>query len=127
MNVHPPEATGGQQAEKSTPVSSAETLNQDTLNLNQTNWGIPSTSLYENVEEVDKKNILVIFNGKKMEVDIYPLEKIAVLKHKACEMAGKKPDKMTLIFEGDLLDVTKTVNQYPRLRAGSEVKLIHAC
>ncbi|KAK2913346.1 hypothetical protein Q8A67_001745 [Cirrhinus molitorella] len=68
--------------------------------------------------KVDRINIIVKCAGKTTEVDMYPLERISVLLKDACEQAGKKPEKMSLVYEGNCLDVNKTVSQYG-LRGGT--------
>lgn len=50
--------------------------------------------------EVDRINIIVKCAGKTMEVDMFPLESISVLLKEACDWAGKKPEKMKLVYEG---------------------------
>ncbi len=49
---------------------------------------------------VDKINIIVKCAGKTTEVDMFPLESISVLLNGACDWAGKKPEKMKLVYEG---------------------------
>lgn len=75
--------------------------------------------------KVDRINIIVKCAGKTVEVDVYPLERISVLLKQACEWAGKKPEKMSLVYEGNRLDVNMTVSHYG-LRGGTTVHLIHA-
>ncbi|KAK9971414.1 hypothetical protein ABG768_024781, partial [Culter alburnus] len=53
----------------------------------------------DEIAEVDKINLYVKRAGKIMEVDMFPMESISVLLKEACESAGKKPEKMSLIFE----------------------------
>lgn len=50
--------------------------------------------------EVDKINIIVKCAGKTTEVDMFPRESISVLLKEACDRAGKKPEKMALVYEG---------------------------
>lgn len=52
------------------------------------------------IAKVDKINLYVKCAGKTMEVDIFLMERISIVQKGACEWAGKKPEKMSLIFEG---------------------------
>ncbi|KAL6467845.1 hypothetical protein MHYP_G00235220 [Metynnis hypsauchen] len=86
----------------------------------------PSPVKPDHIDDVDKKNIYVICAGKSKEFFTFPLEKISVLLEEACDWARKKPQNMKLVFEGEQLDLMKTVSEYPHLRGGSKVNLIHA-
>lgn len=50
--------------------------------------------------EVDKINVIVKCAGRTMQIDMFPLERISVLLKEACDQAGKKPEKMSLVYEG---------------------------
>ncbi|KAI7813936.1 hypothetical protein IRJ41_004759 [Triplophysa rosa] len=88
---------------------------------------LPLTPQPDETSQVDGINIIVICAGKTLTVDVFPLESISVLLKGACEQMGKKPEKMALVFDGNVLDVKKTFSQYPNLRGGTTVNLIHAC
>ena len=77
------------------------------------------------IAKVDKINLRVKCAGKTMEVDMFPLEKISVLLEEACEWYGKKPEKMSLVYAGNYMDVNMTVSHYG-LRGGTTVHLIQA-
>ncbi|MCI4377054.1 hypothetical protein PGIGA_G00198990, partial [Pangasianodon gigas] len=85
-----------------------------------------TTSASDHTEDVDKRDIYVIYAGKQTEIRIFPLEKISYLLQQACDQVQKKPENMCLIFDGEPLDLTKTVSQYPKLRSGKKVQLIRA-
>lgn len=55
---------------------------------------------FSETAEVDKINIIVKCAGKTTEVDMFPQESISVLLKEACDRAGKKPEKMSLVYEG---------------------------
>ncbi|KAK7177039.1 hypothetical protein R3I93_001095 [Phoxinus phoxinus] len=76
------------------------------------------------IAKVEKIYINVRCAGKITEVDVFPLEKISVLLKEACDRAEKKPERMTLVYEGKHLDVNKTVRHYG-LRGGITVNMIH--
>ncbi|CAM4514352.1 unnamed protein product [Leuciscus chuanchicus] len=78
----------------------------------------------DEIAKVEKIYLKVKCAGKITEVDIFPQEKISVLLKEACDMAGKKPERMTLIYEGKHLDVDEKVCHYS-LRRGTIVNLIH--
>lgn len=52
------------------------------------------------IAEVEKIYLKVKCAGKITEVGIFPQEKISVLLKEVCDMAGKKPEIMTLVYEG---------------------------
>lgn len=54
----------------------------------------------DEIEEVEKIYLNVKCNGKIMEVEVFPLEKISVLLMEACDRAGKKPERMRLVYKG---------------------------
>lgn len=56
----------------------------------------------DNIEDVDKFNVLVRCAGKTMDIDVFPLERIAVLLENACQQAGKKCSTMKLVYNGRL-------------------------
>ncbi|XP_077083622.1 uncharacterized protein LOC143736802 [Siphateles boraxobius] len=78
----------------------------------------------EEIAKVDK----IYFNVKCartiMEVGVFPQEKISVLLNEACDMEGKKPEKMILVYEGEILDVNERVCHYG-LRRGTTLNLIY--
>ncbi|KAK7177037.1 hypothetical protein R3I93_001094 [Phoxinus phoxinus] len=78
----------------------------------------------EEIAEVEKIYINVKCAGKIMKVDVFPLEKISVLLKEACDRAEKKPERMTLVYDGKHLDVNETVRHYG-LRGGTTVNMIH--
>lgn len=49
---------------------------------------------------MDKKNIIVLCAGKRVQIDVFPDERVAVLLHEACEMFGKKPSLMCIVSNG---------------------------
>ncbi|CAB1351520.1 unnamed protein product, partial [Coregonus sp. 'balchen'] len=79
----------------------------------------------DNIEDVDKFNVFVRCAGKTLDIDMFPLERIAVLLENACQQAGKKRCTMKLVYNGETLDENKTVKHY-KLRRGNSVNLIHA-
>ncbi|XP_014062576.1 uncharacterized protein [Salmo salar] len=79
----------------------------------------------DNIEDVDKFNVLVRCAGKTLDIDVFPLERIAVLLENVCQQAGKKRSTMKLVYNGEMLDESKTVKHY-KLRRGNSVNLIHA-
>ncbi|KAG5260731.1 hypothetical protein AALO_G00295780 [Alosa alosa] len=78
------------------------------------------------VDEVDKRNINVRCNGKNMQVDMFPDEKIILLLREACQFYQKKEACMKMVYNGDVLNVNKTIRE-AQLRTGSSVNLIRAC
>ncbi|KAF4088986.1 hypothetical protein AMELA_G00061280 [Ameiurus melas] len=86
----------------------------------------PTTCESDHIEDADKIDIQVVYAGKQIEIMIFPLEKISYLLQQACGQVHKKPENMTLIFEGEKLDLMKTMSQYPKLRRGTKVHLIRA-
>ncbi|XP_077086763.1 uncharacterized protein LOC143738627 isoform X2 [Siphateles boraxobius] len=79
----------------------------------------------EEIAEVEKIYLNVKCAGKSMEVVVFPREKISVLHKDACDIAEKKPEKMNLVYEGEILDVNERVCHYG-LRGGTTLNLIHA-
>lgn len=64
---------------------------------------------------MDKKNIIVTCAGKRVEVDIFPDERVAVLLQEACEKFEKKPSVMCIVSNGkcDLsTDIQKLMRRY---------------
>lgn len=61
---------------------------------------VPSSPQPDETSQVDKINFIVKSAGKSMAMDVFPLERISVFLKEACERAGKKPEKMRLIFDG---------------------------
>lgn len=56
----------------------------------------------DNIEDVDKFNVLVRCAGKTLDIDVFPLERIAVLLENVCQQAGKKRSTMKLVYNGRL-------------------------
>ncbi|KAM9400693.1 uncharacterized protein ACWYII_030545 [Salvelinus alpinus] len=79
----------------------------------------------DNIEDVDKFNVYVKCAGKTVDIEVFPLEKIAVLLENGCQKAGKNPCTMQLVYNGEILNKSKTVQHY-KLRRGSSVNLIRA-
>ncbi|KAL6467844.1 hypothetical protein MHYP_G00235210 [Metynnis hypsauchen] len=129
----PTEVTNVQQDSSSPDNSPESSINegnhsfiQDGDVTQRTDAMFPCTITFDHTDDVHKKNIYVICAGKSKEFFAFPLEKISVLLQEACDWANKKPQRMTLVFEGEHLDVMKTMGEYPGLRAGSKVNLIRA-
>ncbi|KAG7330432.1 hypothetical protein KOW79_006654 [Hemibagrus wyckioides] len=139
---HPTEVTDVQQTEDSSPVSSSSpnpeeeksdlpyvpqcTISDTPLDTTTTESIFQTASSTDHTEDVDKIYIFVIYAGKSIEIFIFPLEKISYLLQQACDQLQKKAENMSLIFDGEKLDVTKTVSHYPSLRRGTKVNLIRA-
>ncbi|KAL2079269.1 hypothetical protein ACEWY4_025013 [Coilia grayii] len=87
-------------------------------------WHSSPNSSFEE-EDVDKRNIIVKSNGKSQQVDVFPDEKMSVLKKEACELFQKKEQWMKIVYKGEELDINKTIREC-HLRAGSTVNLIRA-
>ncbi|KAL6490914.1 hypothetical protein MHYP_G00012590 [Metynnis hypsauchen] len=129
----PTEVTNVQQDSSSPDNSPESSINegnhsfiQDGDVTQRTDAMFPCTITFDHTDDVHKKNIYVKCAGKSKEFFAFPLEKISVLLQEACDWANKKPQRMTLVFEGEHLDVMKTMSEYPGLRAGSKVNLIRA-
>lgn len=54
----------------------------------------------DNIEDVDKLNVYVKCAGKTLDIEVFPLEKIAVLLENGCQKAGKNPLTMRLFTMG---------------------------
>lgn len=63
------------------------------------------------IGDVDKKNVIVLCAGKRVEVDIFPYERVAVLLHEACDMFGKKPSVMCIVSNGKCDSHILTLNE----------------
>ncbi|KAA0722814.1 hypothetical protein E1301_Tti008686 [Triplophysa tibetana] len=87
---------------------------------------VPLPPQPDEISQVEKINFNVKCAGKSIPIDMFPFERISVFLKEACDQAEKKPEKMNLIYEGEVLNVNNTVSQY-NLRGGSTVNLIHAC
>lgn len=68
--------------------------------ISATLLSFPLTVQPDATSQVNSINIIVKYAGKIMTVDVYPLESVSVLLKEACEKAGKKPEKMVLVFNG---------------------------
>ncbi|KAJ8382144.1 hypothetical protein SKAU_G00029220 [Synaphobranchus kaupii] len=77
----------------------------------------------ENLKDVERINIWVKSQGKSVEIDVFPLERVSVLLQDSCQKMEKDPLKMMLIYKGEKMDEMKTVQEY-RLRGGVSVQLV---
>ncbi|KAL7875730.1 hypothetical protein AOLI_G00106930 [Acnodon oligacanthus] len=127
---HQPTEVTDVQQDSSSPESSVNEGNQSFIQdgdvTQRTDAMFPCTTTFDHTDDVDKKSIYVICAGKSKEFFVFPLEKISVLLQEACDWTDKKPQRMTLVFQGEHLDVMKTMSEYSGLRAGSKVNLIRA-
>lgn len=96
----------------STPISEKEksdplyipqcTISETPRDTAGTKSTFGATGSFDHTEDVDKIYIYVISAGKQTEISIFPLEKISCLLQKACSQLNKKPENMSLIFQGKL-------------------------
>ncbi|KAF5902786.1 UPF0687 protein C20orf27, partial [Clarias magur] len=108
----PPEVRDPQQTEDSSAVASSSSAPEvgkshppcishenSSGDPKRTELYFPTTSASDNIEEVDRVYINVVYAGKKKEIMIFPMEKISQLLEQACDQVQKKPEDMILVFE----------------------------
>ncbi|KAI1888374.1 hypothetical protein AGOR_G00184440 [Albula goreensis] len=90
-----------------------------------TSPGSETQEVNDSLKDVDRINILVKCQGKTVEIDAFPLEKMSKLLQEVCQELGKNPNNMKLIYKGEVMNETKTVRDY-RLRGGTTLQLIRS-
>ncbi|KAF4111565.1 hypothetical protein G5714_008596 [Onychostoma macrolepis] len=108
--TNPPQTRVSEVQEGSSPVQT--TVNSHSGHYDHPHMPPQYSNSFSDPDEISKINIIVKCAGKTMEVDMFPLESISVLLKEACDRAGKKPEKMSLVYEGKWLDVNKPTEIY---------------
>ncbi|KAG7462041.1 hypothetical protein MATL_G00198070 [Megalops atlanticus] len=102
--------------------------NRSTERGNESERGTPdikAPQVLDSPEDVDRMNMFVKCQGKTMDVDVFPLERVSILLQDWCQKFNKNPKNMRLFYNGEMIDEKKTVRDC-RLRRGITVHLIHA-